>query len=148
MANDYEITLNSDSVVEECNDVSVEVPKLKYKFIQIKDLPNVSLQSMVDVIGIVRAIDDITAITSKKTQKELKKRELTLLDNSSHEVRFTLWNEVAEQFECDLHSVLAVKNAFVGEYNGRTLSMVNNTTMQVDPEIPETALLKGIPNSI
>ena len=145
LANDYEITLQSDSLLEETDELAENVPKMRYKFIKIKDLENISIQSIIDVIGIVKNIEDVVAITSKKTNKELKKRDLFLLDNTCHEVRFTLWNDAAESFVCELNSVVAIKNAMVGEFNGRTLGSVGNTTLQIDPDIPETNLLKGIP---
>ena len=144
LSNDYEITLNSDSLVEECDESAVEVPKMRYKFIQIRDLANISTQSVVDVIGIVKSVDECVTINSKKTNKELKKRDIYLIDNTCHEVRFTLWADLAENFDCSPNRVIAIKNAMVGEYNGKTLSCVSNTTFQVEPEIPETNLLKGI----
>lgn len=60
-------------------------------------------------------------------------------------MRLTLWNEAAEQFDCPINSVIAVKNALVGEFNGKTLSAVSSTTIQVEPEIPETNLLQSKP---
>ncbi|CAG2113357.1 unnamed protein product, partial [Medioppia subpectinata] len=143
LANDYEITLNSDSVVELCADIEVsEMPKIRYRFVQIKDLESVALQSVVDVLAVVKNVDECMSITSKKTQKELKKRDIALVDKTSYEVRFTLWNEVAEQFDGQTNQIIAIKNAVVGEFNGRTLSGVSSTTYQLDPDIPETNILK------
>jgi replication factor A1 len=143
LQNDYEITLNQDSVIELCEESNEPLPQMRFKFVLIKDLENISQQSVIDVIGICKAVDECVTVISKKTNKELKKRDLHLFDKSLCEVRLTLWNEMAEQFDCPINSVIAVKGAMVGEFNGKTLSALNNTTIQIDPEIPETNLLRS-----
>jgi replication factor A1 len=41
------------------------------------------------------------------------------------------------------HPVLAVKNARVGDFNGRSLSTLNSSTVLVDPmDRPETGALR------
>ena len=48
-----------------------------------------------DVIGIVKSADDIRAITSK-AGKELKKRDVNIVDESQVQIRLTLWaNDVS-----------------------------------------------------
>jgi replication factor A1 len=143
LQNDYEITLTQDSVIELCEESNEPLPQMRYKFVLIKDLENMSQQSIVDVIGICKAVDECVTVISKKTNKELKKRDVHLFDKSLSEVRFTLWNEMAEQFDCPINSVIAIKGAMVGEFNGKTLSALNNTTIHIDPDIPETNLLRS-----
>jgi len=50
---------------------------------------------MTDVIGIVKSTDDVRTINSKQG-KELKKRDITLVDESQVQIRLTLWaNDVS-----------------------------------------------------
>ena len=44
-----------------------------------------------DVLGIVRSADELTSVVSKQTQKELKKRDITLVDSGQVQIRMTLW---------------------------------------------------------
>jgi len=60
---------------------------------------NISLQMCVivltDVIGIVKSVDDVRNLTSKQG-KELKKRDVCLVDESQVQIRLTLWaNDVS-----------------------------------------------------
>jgi replication factor A1 len=47
-----------------------------------------------------------------------------------------------QSFNNGVHSVLALKNAKIGDYNGRTLSTVSTTTLTVDPDVPEAGHLR------
>lgn len=49
---------------------------------------------------------------------------------------------VLQSFNNGVHSVLALKNAKVGEFNGRTLSTVSQTTITMDPDVPEAGHLR------
>jgi hypothetical protein len=40
------------------------------------------------------------------------------------------------------HPVLAIKNAKIGDFNGRTLSSISSTVLTVDPDIPEAGALR------
>jgi hypothetical protein len=46
---------------------------------------------MKDVIGVVRSFSEVTTIVTKATQKELKKREINIVDSSNCAVNVTMW---------------------------------------------------------
>jgi len=144
LKSDYEITLNPDSLIELCTeDIGLDSFKLKFKFVGIKDLAAVNNSSSVDVIGVIRSVSDLESIVSKKNSKEYKKREVALLDKTCAEVRLTVWGKEAEDFKASIGSVLAVKNAVVGEFKGKTLSCVQNTILEFDPDLTEAHILQG-----
>jgi ssDNA-binding replication factor A large subunit len=58
-------------------------------------------------------------ITSKQSNKQITKRELTLVDKSGFSVRLTLWGKQAEQFAADDSPVIAFKGVRVGEFGGK-----------------------------
>lgn len=52
----------------------------------------------VDVTAVVVFAGDVTTITARQTNKELKKREIKLIDDSLAMITLVLWNnEVIEQ---------------------------------------------------
>jgi replication factor A1 len=74
--------------------------------------------SNTDVIGIIHSIGDATTINTK-AGKELMKRELQIVDDSSQTVKLTLWGEQANNFNHPLHSLIAVKAAKISDFDGR-----------------------------
>ncbi len=40
------------------------------------------------------------------------------------------------------HPIVAIKNAKVGDYNGRTLSTTSSSSVTLDPDIPEAGHLR------
>lgn len=65
--------------------------------------------------------------------------------------QLTLWGDfvndpgtmLAEELEGGRHPIIAVKDCRVGDFNGKTLSTLNSSTVQVDPDIPEAGHLRG-----
>lgn len=81
---------------------------------------------------------------AKTTGRELKKKEITLVDQSKTAVALTLWGAEAEQFDGSQHPVIVVKGAKVGEFGGgKNLTVPNSSALKVNPDIPESHRLKG-----
>jgi replication factor A1 len=129
-------------IIEICNE-NVPLPKMIYKFVEFKDLPNISLNTFVDVIAVIKNISNLEPIISYNSNKEYKKRDILLLDKNSIVVRMKVWGTEAESFNAIKGSIIAVKNALVGDFKGRTLKCVPNTTIEYDPDLPEAHILKG-----
>lgn len=60
-------------------------------------------------------------MTSRKDQRQLDKRDIYLVDKSGVEITFTLWNELASDFNIQPGTVIGVKGAMVREFNGWNL---------------------------
>lgn len=142
LPNDYELMFERDTVVERANDQE-NVPQVRYNFTTINDLQNVEKDSNVDLIAILKDAAEISQITSKTTQKPYDKRELTLVDDSGYSVRVTIWGKTALSFDAKPESVLALKNCKVGDYGGRSLSLLSSGSLTVDPDIAEAHKLRG-----
>ncbi|TEB36451.1 replication factor-a protein [Coprinellus micaceus] len=142
LSNDYELGLEKGTEIEECHDTA-GLPVMKYNFVPLAGLLEVQKDSTCDVIGVVKDASPLSHITSKATQREIPKRELTLVDKSSFSVRLTLWGKQAEQYNAEENVVTAFKGVRVGDFGGRSLSMVSTSTMQVNPDIPECFDLRG-----
>jgi replication factor A1 len=117
---------------------------MNYKFVEFKDLPNISANTTVDVIAVIRNISNLESIVSKKSSKEYKKRDISLLDTNSIEVRMTLWNTEAENFNGVKGSIVAVKNAIVSDFKrGRNLNAIEETKIEYEPDLTEAHIMKS-----
>lgn len=163
--NDYQIQLESHSLVTpviEPAGLSVGIPKMKWNFVALDKISSMSTNSFMDVIAIVKDVGEISSFISKTTQKQMTKREITLVDSSMASVKFTLWAEKAANFALPpgtANPVITIKAAKVGEYNGKcdgllvmlinvALGMKNlsasiGSTISFNPDIKEAHELRG-----
>lgn len=127
LGNDYEMTLDKNSIVEAAPDQG-DVPLQSYKFVAIADLSGNSSPSffsificfvqgyeadkIVDVIGVITEVGELTSINTKKgfvfvfvvrlylhsslQGNPLSKRTMTILDSSLASIELTLWGKHAE----------------------------------------------------
>lgn len=145
---DYEITLNSNSIIkliDESEASKCSIPKMRYKFVQLALLEKKAVSDIVDVIGVVRSLSEQTTLISKRTNKELVKREFSLVDSTLAEVRVTVWNDATYNFpaETAIGDIIALKGVMVSEFKGKTLSTTSHTVITLDPPVPETAIVRS-----
>ncbi|KAN0072514.1 hypothetical protein V8E54_009443 [Elaphomyces granulatus] len=140
--NDYELTFERDTVVERAEEES-DVPQVRFNFTSIGDLQSVEKDTTVDVIGVLKDVDETSQVISKTTNKPYDKRELTLVDNTGFSVRLTVWGTTATDFSTVPESVVAFKGVKVSDFGGRSLSLLSSGSMTVDPDIEEAHKLKG-----
>nr|CAD7409853.1 unnamed protein product [Timema poppensis] len=140
---DYEITFNSSTQVSPCLNDS-DVPTTQFNFIPINKIAENDPTSFVDIIGVCKNVGDVVTFTARTTNKELKKRDITLVDQSNTSVSLTLWGSQAEEFDDTNQPVIAVKAGRINEFGGgRSVSMTQASIMLVNPDIPEAHRLKG-----
>ncbi|XP_013793564.2 replication protein A 70 kDa DNA-binding subunit-like [Limulus polyphemus] len=89
--NDYEMTFNNETTVIPCHENVNVIPMLQFNFVPINNLEQVAKDSLVDVIGVCKSSSDLQTLVSKSTNKELRKRDIFLVDQSGIEVAVTLW---------------------------------------------------------
>ncbi|KAI0690590.1 replication factor-a protein [Cytidiella melzeri] len=138
--NEYELTLERGTEIEECRDGTV--PTVRYNFVPLGDLQNIPKDTMCDVIAIVKEVGEISELTSK-FNKTVTKRELVIVDRSGYSVRLTLWGKQAEQFTEVDQPVVAWKGLRVTEFQGRSLSMASSSSMEINPDLPDSHVLRG-----
>jgi len=124
-----------------CTDPT-EMPVIKYNFVELAALESVQKDSTCDVLAVVKEASQCSEITSKMG-RPLTKRELTLVDRSGVSIRMTLWGQQAEQYGEPEQAVIAFKGVRVGDFNGRSLSMISSSVMTSNPDIPEAHVLRG-----
>lgn len=147
VANDYELALEKNTEIEECTDQS-DVPDIKYSFVPLDDLINKPKDSTCDVLAVVSEVGEVASI-STKTNRTTSKRELTLVDRTNSSIRLTLWGKQAETYEDDgSNPVIAFKGVRIGEFQGRSLSMISSSIMTLNPDLPDALVLRGWYDSV
>lgn len=160
LSHDYELTFERETDIEkvcisnksdicsltdcsQCDDADDGVPQMRFRFIEFANLEAVQKDAMIDVIGVVKEVGEVSTITSKTTQKPYSKRDLTLVDKTNFLVRLTIWGNVAQNWDTAPDEVIAFKGVKVSDYGGRTLSMLHSSTMTINPDIDEAHALRG-----
>eukprot|EP01135_Chromosphaera_perkinsii_P008267 Nk52_evm9s1224 gene=Nk52_evmTU9s1224 len=142
----YEINLDRNSVITPMADDGL-VPQVKYNFVPIKELEGREANSIVDVIGVLSEVGELNEIMSKTKNNPIKKKDVTLVDQSAKEVGLTLWAKQAENFEGKPGDVVSVKDARISEWNGVSLGG-GGATILINPDFKESHVLKGWYDSV
>ncbi|KAL1566380.1 Replication protein A 70 kDa DNA-binding subunit B [Salvia divinorum] len=147
--NDYEMTLNENSEVEEDNNEATFLPETKFSFTPIDELgPYVNGRELVDVIGVVQSVSPTMSIRRKSNNETIPKRDIVIADETKKTVVVSLWNDLAMSFGqelldmADKSPVVAMKSLKVGEFQGVSLSALSKSIMVVDPDMPEAKKLR------
>jgi replication factor A1 len=147
LPNDYELQFEKDTEVEKAEDQDNK-PQIRFNFTKIGDLNSVEKDTTIDTVGVLKEVAEVTTITSKNTNKDFSKRELTLADDSQTSVRLTIWGKTAESFDAPLESIIAFKGVKVSDFGGRSLSLLSSGSMMVDPDIDDAHKLRGWFNAV
>lgn len=144
LKNDYEMTFTNETVVQLCTDNSENIPTIKYDLVPISKIADMEPKAAVDVIGICKTVGELQTFTSRTTNKEFKKRELTLVDTSNAAVIVTLWGDEAVNFDGYVQPVILVRGGRINEFNGgKTISLGNGSNLKINPDITEGHKLRG-----
>lgn len=157
---EYEMTLNSDSVVELlaeegkyivrgssaashscCADSTV--PEVKFDFRKLNTLDAASADDLVDIAGVIYDVGELTTVHSAKLSKDLKKRDVSLVDNTDVKISVTLWNNEAEAFAGDKGQVVVAKKLKVSDFGGKSLSTTSSGVFMLDPNMEIARELKS-----
>lgn len=148
LSHEYEMNLESGSMVEPCEDDST-IPGVPFSFRQIGDIESLPSETILDVIGVVISISP-ASIVMKKTGIETVKRTLQLKDMSGRSVELSLWgsfvNSEGQQLQsmCDSGEfpILAIKGGRVNDFNGKSLSSIPGSQLFVEPDCVEAQQLR------
>ncbi|XP_069686364.1 replication protein A 70 kDa DNA-binding subunit isoform X2 [Periplaneta americana] len=142
--NDYEMTFTNDTQVIPCNEDTSDIPTLTFDFTPINKLSEMDTNSIVDVIGVCKSSSDVQTLISRNTNRELRKRDITVVDQTNTGVVLSLWGSQAEEFDGSLQPVIAVKNGRINEFGGgRSVSLMQSSVLQINPDITEAHKLRG-----
>ncbi|KAL8465230.1 hypothetical protein ACS0TY_034656 [Phlomoides rotata] len=148
--NDYEMTLNENSEVEEASNEPTFIPETKFSFTPIDELgPYINGRELVDVIGVVHNVSPTMSIRRKSNNETVPKRDITIADETNKTVVVSLWNDLATNVGqelldmADKSPVVAIKSLKVGDFQGVSLSAISKSIIVVNPETPEAKKLRS-----
>ncbi|XP_062558412.1 replication protein A 70 kDa DNA-binding subunit [Armigeres subalbatus] len=144
LKNDYEMTMTNETLIQECNDAEIAMPTIQYNFVPISQIANMEANALIDVIGICKEAGEVVQFTAKTSGRELKKRDITLVDMSNAAVSLTLWGEEAQGFSATNNPVLMIKGARVNEFGGgKSIGLVSSSVMKTNPNSEEAFKITG-----
>ncbi|XP_031104606.1 replication protein A 70 kDa DNA-binding subunit B-like [Ipomoea triloba] len=148
--NDYEMTLNENSQVEEASNEAAFIPETKFNFVPIDELgPYVNGRELVDIIGVVQSVSPTMSIRRKSNNEMIPKRDITIADETKKTVVVSLWNDLATSVGqelldmADKSPVVAIKSVKVGDFQGVSLSALSKSTVLVNPDVPKAKDLRA-----
>ncbi|KAH8935234.1 hypothetical protein BDL97_17G018700, partial [Sphagnum fallax] len=149
LKNDWEIFLESSSIVKPCFEGDGSIPQQQFHFRPIGDVENMENNAMVNVIRIVVSINLLSTIM-RKNGIETHKRTLQIKDRSGHSVEITMWgsfcHKEGQQIQdlCDFgqNPVLAVKAGRVSDFSGKSVGTISSTQLLINPDIPAAHQLR------
>uniref|UniRef100_A0ABD2W5F8 Replication protein A OB domain-containing protein n=1 Tax=Trichogramma kaykai TaxID=54128 RepID=A0ABD2W5F8_9HYME len=74
--------------------------------------------SHINVVGILKYIGNLDLINLVKSNDQVYKRVLQLMDEHKNNIHVTLWGKVAENWSYKKYDVLTFKSVGVNEYGG------------------------------
>jgi len=141
----FEITFTNTTVVSPVSEdaSTVSIPSAHFSFVPIEKIGSMEKNDMVDVLGVVTQISDVQSFTHKTSGRDLTKRTMTLLDNTAYSIEVTLWGDLASTSNIDVGTVVAIRAARVGTFNGKSLSTSASSQIKVSPDIPDAKKLSA-----
>ncbi|KAI0495982.1 hypothetical protein KFK09_022289 [Dendrobium nobile] len=149
LCNDWEIFLETSSVVELCPEEDGSIPAQQFNFKAISDIVNAENNSIVDIIGIVISINPSVTIL-RKNGMETQRRVANLKDKSGMSVELTLWGDfcnregrqLQELLDSGAFPSLAVKAGKVSDFSGKSVGTISASQLFISPETPEALSLR------
>ena len=134
----YVLTWNQFTRVE--GPLAGETVQLNYKFVPLAQVATLDEGAVVDVIGWVQDQGSASTFESRKSGREVTKREVVLADTTGTLV-LTLWAEKAKEFK-SAGKVIAVRGAKVQEFQGvKNIQTSFGGSYEVEPKVEGLAEL-------
>ncbi|KAJ1253722.1 hypothetical protein BS78_04G294900 [Paspalum vaginatum] len=149
LKNEWEIFLESQSTIELCLDENSSIPAQRFSFTSIDRIEDLENNAIVDVIGVVTAVNPSTTI-QRKNGMETQKRTISLKDMSGRSVEVTMWGDLCnreglqlqEMVVCGTFPVLALKAGKVNDYSGKSVGTISSSQLLINPDLAEAHSLK------
>lgn len=149
LKNEWEIFLETASLVELCPDEDTSIPRQQFSFRPISEIENAESNSILDVIGVVVTVNPSVPIL-RKNGMETQRRVLNLKDQSGRSIELTLWGDfcnregqqLQEMIETGNFPILAVKAAKVSDFSGKSIGTISATQLFINPDSTEANTLR------
>ena len=137
---DYSLSLDAMCKITEILD-DPQLPKAGFSFTPIAKIADVPNFTVIDIIGIVKTVNEATPFPRKDGTQTVK-RSIVLCDDTDRSIEVALWGAFAEN-EFREQEIIAFRGLRVSEYNsGRQLGTINDTSIVRDPVAPRVDQLQ------
>ncbi|XP_059064517.1 replication protein A 70 kDa DNA-binding subunit A-like [Cryptomeria japonica] len=142
----------SDASILKCCTHDDEPGQVHSPFIPIREVVQLTNNTLVDIIGVVVHIGDIILIHGKDGS-ETNKQVVRINDLCGSTIDVNLWGPPSEQRGQDFKNMLTLECVLilvlckgrVGYFNGKVVNMTSATTLNINPTFPEAEplMLRG-----
>eukprot|EP01103_Thecamoeba_quadrilineata_P012133 TRINITY_DN3056_c0_g1_i1.p1 TRINITY_DN3056_c0_g1~~TRINITY_DN3056_c0_g1_i1.p1 ORF type:complete len:679 (+),score=164.76 TRINITY_DN3056_c0_g1_i1:54-2090(+) len=144
LKNEFEMSLDTSSVVSVCHDnIQVQIP---FSFVPISDIQDLPKNDMIDVLGVILTVSDVANITTKNGPTS--KRNISILDKTRATIEVSLWGATAENLTLLEGQVVAFKGLRISDYNTKSLTSVSSTYIETNCQRPEAKDLNNWYNTV
>lgn len=84
LKNNFEIIFNDDTTIREIDNADENIPRMKWKLTPLSNISKIEKNTIINVIGICKEVKVLEEFTSKSTGRELRKKELLLIDANNN----------------------------------------------------------------
>lgn len=131
-SNPYEINFSDRCLVKKVESDDHSIGKApKYVFSTLKDIQEMPVPSVIDLIGIVKQFGPCTKIISRKNNDEVSRRTISIVDQTCLQINVTLWGELAEVNDEKLsgNPVIVLKSIQIRDYQGKQGSTLSGRSI-------------------
>eukprot|EP00826_Nyctotherus_ovalis_P002499 TRINITY_DN1049_c0_g2_i3.p1 TRINITY_DN1049_c0_g2~~TRINITY_DN1049_c0_g2_i3.p1 ORF type:complete len:523 (-),score=174.97 TRINITY_DN1049_c0_g2_i3:234-1802(-) len=129
--NEYTIVLDAGSVIVPVEDDS-SIKRKNWYYTPIEKINSMENKQLVNVLGIVANVGSVVSIF--KEEGEIRKRTITLYDESKELISITLWRKYADEVFKE-GEIVGIRNLRVSEYNyAKQLNSATDTVVKYSPE--------------
>ena len=130
LSNKYELLITDKSTVELCKR-SLNLCE------SLSDVFGKNINDLVDVIGIIKSVQNTNFVISKTNGNKFNKRDFCIFDQYTDSLAVTLWNNRADDFNVEVGQIVAIKQARVCDFNGKRLNVNSIGSIEINPDIQE-----------
>ncbi|KAK2195322.1 bifunctional Nucleic acid-binding [Babesia duncani] len=139
-----EMTLDENSQIQLVNNIN-DIPSIICKFTLLKDIENLDVGTVVDILAIAVRAKDVQSVVQKASGNPIEKREVLVCDSSGHPTWVSCWGPKAQMLngeQLESHPVLYLKGVRVNDWQGKKLDTQSTTKITIEPVIPEAITLR------
>lgn len=123
--NDYCITFDQGCEIMEIKNDS-KIKAQGFSFVDLNDINDITQQQSIDFIGIMMEVSPEVEISTKNGMR--KKKELVCADHTNNQIKVTVWGDIDPSLELVMGNVIAVKNARVSDYGGKSINCSSDSS--------------------
>jgi replication factor A1 len=138
---DYKLMIDENTQIISKQEYAHLFKEQAIDYVRFDELAERSAFSIVDIIGYVIEVKELFTVSTRQgTSANLRKA--IIADDSELKLELTLWKEFSE-LPIQQGDIISVKSAKVGEYQGKSLSTLDTSIVQINPQRPEAEILSS-----